>query len=333
MRSLHGGVLLALRLRRGEELGDDLDREHADDPPSGDRPPPRTGPRPGAGRRGRRASRRRGRAAAPAASRAGSARSRRRGRARRASRAGAARRRPAAGRALRRRARPASPAPRRSPGRRSASGASQRSMSETRISASRFSARSAPTKSSTNSVGGRHQQLGRGRVLLDPAALAHDRDPVAHLDRLVDVVGDEEDGLAELRLQAQELVLQALAVDRVDRAEGLVHQHHQRVGGERAGDADALLLAAGELRPGSGSPSSGSRPISSSSSAVRSVVRSFFQPSSCGTAAMFSATCGGGRGRSAGSRSRSPAAAAPGRARAPIRRRSGCRPRSSRPCG
>ena len=45
-------------------------------------------------------------------------------------------------------------------------------------------------------VGGVHQQLGRGRVLGDLAALAHDRDPVAHLDRLVDVVGDEEDGLA-----------------------------------------------------------------------------------------------------------------------------------------
>ena len=97
-------------------------------------------------------------------------------------------------------------------------------------------------------VGGRHQQLGRGRVLGDLAALAHDRDPVAHLDRLVDVVGDEEDGLADLRLQAQELVLEALAVDRVDRAEGLVHQHHQRVGGERPGDPDPLLLAAGELR-------------------------------------------------------------------------------------
>ena len=50
------------------------------------------------------------------------------------------------------------------------------------------------------------------------------------------------------RLQAQELVLQALAVDRVDRAERLVHQHQRRVGGERAGHADALALAAGELR-------------------------------------------------------------------------------------
>ena len=61
-------------------------------------------------------------------------------------------------------------------------------------------------------------------------------------------MGDEEDGLADLRLQAQELVLQALATDRVDRAEGLVHQHHQRVRGKGTGDADPLLLAARELR-------------------------------------------------------------------------------------
>ena len=86
------------------------------------------------------------------------------------------------------------------------------------------------------------------RVLREHAALLQDRDPVAHLDRLVDVVGDEDDRLAQLGLQAQELVLQALAVDRVDRAERLVHEHQRRVGGERAGDADALALAAGELR-------------------------------------------------------------------------------------
>ena len=49
-------------------------------------------------------------------------------------------------------------------------------------------------------------------------------------------------------LEAQELVLQPLAVDRVDGAEGLVHEHQRRVGGQRAGDADALALAARKLR-------------------------------------------------------------------------------------
>ena len=38
------------------------------------------------------------------------------------------------------------------------------------------------------------------------------------------------------------------ARDRVDGGERLVHQQHRRVGGERARDADALLLTAGELR-------------------------------------------------------------------------------------
>ena len=85
-------------------------------------------------------------------------------------------------------------------------------------------------------------------VLGEPAALAENRDPVADLDRLVDVVRDEDDGLAQLLLQPQELVLQARAHDRVDRAERLVHQHQRRVRGERAREADALALAAGELR-------------------------------------------------------------------------------------
>ena len=53
--------------------------------------------------------------------------------------------------------------------------------------------------------------------------------------------------LASSLLQAQELVLQPLADDRIDGAEGLVHEHHRRVGGERPGHADALALAAGEL--------------------------------------------------------------------------------------
>jgi hypothetical protein len=93
-----------------------------------------------------------------------------------------------------------------------------------------------------------HQQVRGRRVLREPAGIAQDRDPVAHLDRLVDVVRDEDDRLAQLGLEAQELVLEALAGDRVERAERLVHQHHRRVGRERAGDSDALALPARELR-------------------------------------------------------------------------------------
>jgi hypothetical protein len=97
-------------------------------------------------------------------------------------------------------------------------------------------------------VGGLHEQLRGRRVLLQPPAALEHRDPVAHLDRLVDVVRDEDDRPAHPLLQPQELVLQALAGDGVDRAERLVHEHHGRVAGQGAGDADALALAAGELR-------------------------------------------------------------------------------------
>ena len=95
---------------------------------------------------------------------------------------------------------------------------------------------------------GRVGQDALGGVELgDDRLLAQDRDAVAHLDRLVDVVGDEDDGLADVLLQAQELVLQLLAGDGVDRPERLVHEHHRRVGREGPGDADALALPAGQL--------------------------------------------------------------------------------------
>ena len=60
-------------------------------------------------------------------------------------------------------------------------------------------------------------------------------------------MGDHQDGLAELALELEELVLQPAAHDRVDRAERLVHQQHRWVGGQRTGDPDALALSAGEL--------------------------------------------------------------------------------------
>ena len=77
--------------------------------------------------------------------------------------------------------------------------------------------------------------------------LLQDDDLVAEQERLVDVVGDEHDRLAELALQSEQLLLQLGADDRVDGAEWLVHQQDVRVDRESAGDADALLLAAREL--------------------------------------------------------------------------------------
>ena len=90
--------------------------------------------------------------------------------------------------------------------------------------------------------------------------------------------------LRSSRLQPQELVLQPLAGDRVGGAERLVHQHHRRVGGERAGDADPLLLAAGQLAR---VPRRGSSPASRPTSAEQLVDAvgdlRLDQPSSFGT--------------------------------------------------
>ena len=115
------------------------------------------------------------------------------------------------------------------------------------VTASRRRPRVEPTKSATKSSAGPAQQLGGGRVLRQAAALGEDRHPVAHPDGLVDVVGHQHDGLAELTLQPQELVLQVAPHDRVDRAEGLVHEQHRRVRGQGPGHPDALPLTAREL--------------------------------------------------------------------------------------
>src|SRR5690606_410655 len=97
-------------------------------------------------------------------------------------------------------------------------------------------------------VVGRLPEHPRGRVDLgEPAALGEDRDPIAEPDRLVDVVGDQHDGLAQAVLEVPHLRLQPPPYDRVDRAERLVHQQHGRIRREGARHPDALPLPAGEL--------------------------------------------------------------------------------------
>ncbi len=95
-------------------------------------------------------------------------------------------------------------------------------------------------------VGGGDQQV-LGGADLDDAPGAHDGDAVGQPDRLVEVVGDEDDGLLQDRLQPQELVLHLAADQRIERRERLVEEPELGADRQRAGDADALLLAAGEL--------------------------------------------------------------------------------------
>ena len=88
------------------------------------------------------------------------------------------------------------------------------------------------------------QEVAGRTGLGDAAALLHDDDEVAHLDGLIDVMGDEQDGLGEALLKAQELVLEAFADDGIHGPEWLVHEHHGWVCRKGPGDAHALPLAA-----------------------------------------------------------------------------------------
>ena len=70
---------------------------------------------------------------------------------------------------------------------------------------------------------------------------------VADEDRLLDVVGDEQHGLALALPDAEQQFLHQRAGLVVERAERLVEQQDLGIVGERARDRGALLHAAGEL--------------------------------------------------------------------------------------
>ena len=85
------------------------------------------------------------------------------------------------------------------------------------------------------------------RDLLDDA-LVHDRDAVGHRQRLVLVVRDVDERRLRAGLDRLELALHLAAELEVQGAERLVEEQRRGTVDERAGERDALLLAAGELR-------------------------------------------------------------------------------------
>ena len=87
----------------------------------------------------------------------------------------------------------------------------------------------------------------RGRTDLLDHALVHHHDAVGHGERFFLVVRHHDGGDAEPALQRLDLVAQAQAHARIERGERLVEQQQAGRGRERAGERDALLLAAGEL--------------------------------------------------------------------------------------
>src|SRR4051812_45953418 len=85
------------------------------------------------------------------------------------------------------------------------------------------------------------------RRVLDELAEEHERGRIRHTRGLLHVVGDDHDRVALL-----EVLDEVLDLERRDRVEGrarLVHQDHVRLDGDRARDAQALLLTAREADP------------------------------------------------------------------------------------
>ena len=98
----------------------------------------------------------------------------------------------------------------------------------------------------------RHEAVDRlvvdvhgGADLLD-AALVEDDHGVGEGEGLLLVVGDVDEGDAELLVHLLELDLHVLAHLEVQGGEGLVEEEHLGLVHDGAGDGDALLLAAGE---------------------------------------------------------------------------------------
>ena len=91
------------------------------------------------------------------------------------------------------------------------------------------------------------EHLG-GRPDLDDLAEVHHADAVAHVLDRVDVVRDEQVRQVELVLQVVEQLQDLRAHRQVERRGRLVQHDELRACHDRAGDADALLLAAGQLR-------------------------------------------------------------------------------------
>ena len=77
--------------------------------------------------------------------------------------------------------------------------------------------------------------------------MAHDADTVGHGERLALVMGDVDERDAGALLDRAQLGAHVLAQLEVESGERLVEEHDGGLDGERAGDGDALLLAAREL--------------------------------------------------------------------------------------
>ena len=86
-----------------------------------------------------------------------------------------------------------------------------------------------------------------GRATLDDPPAAHQRDLVGHPHRLVRFVCDQDDGGALFLQDVEGGVADAVAQAVVEAGKRLVHQHHARTRGQRAGQRHPLLFAPRQL--------------------------------------------------------------------------------------
>ena len=120
-----------------------------------------------------------------------------------------------------------------------------------RIATSRPATRSArvtfqPRNRATNAVRRAVPHLGRAAGLGNPARLHHDH-AVGEPERLVVVVGHEDDRQPEADEELPQLGDESVAQRPVERTERLVEHQQLRCRRQRTREGDALLLAAGEL--------------------------------------------------------------------------------------
>ena len=78
----------------------------------------------------------------------------------------------------------------------------------------------------------------------------HDDDLLAQQHRFVQLMGHQNDGAGHFLLDAQQLGLQLLPRQKVQRREGLVHQQQLRLPRQHSGKAQPLLHAGGQLHRG-----------------------------------------------------------------------------------
>ena len=79
------------------------------------------------------------------------------------------------------------------------------------------------------------------------AAGVQENNAIGEQEGFANVVGDQHDSFCHVGGQAEDLALEFGAGDRVEGAEGFVHEKNLRISSESPGHTDALALAAGQL--------------------------------------------------------------------------------------